>query len=645
MVRIKRYFYFILVLCCCAAGDQLQHGPVWSPRADPSLQPQTRPAVDWSREILYFLLIDRFCNGDPANDAGRNPASHVLFNPAIGNSEALKTYQGGDLQGVIDRLDYLQDLGITALWLSPVCDNSDSAFAGWWPYHGYSPVNFFAVDEHFGDMTLLQKLVKEAHRRHIKIILDMIYNHVAPDHPWVADQTLWQQEGYRHWFHSHSGVDASTSIQDWQDQEQLENCELNGLPDLNQGNPNVYAFLLDMSKYWILQTGCDGFRLDAVKHIPKSFWRKLCKDLHEFAGPDFLLLGEVFSGDTPYVAGYRDLGFSALFDIPMYYAIHRVFAQGSGIQWLSEGYGQSYTAFPSLLLSPLIDNHDVARFSYWAGERPKEKIESALTYLFTIPGLPMLYYGTEIASPGAAPTHEKTGEGQDYLNRRMMDWQAVYGRDRDLFESVAGLARLRKRYPCLSGGRLVEVYKDYGVYAYLRYDQRNAILVVLNNAGSVEGRRLGLPRPVFHHGRFQDLLTGKKYSLNRDSVDLRLQPHASLLLRFRGRRRAEALEKLPWSCAFTQRLPGDRQWVRFTYRADRPLKSVAIAGDFNAWSNGSDTLQYDEADACWTTRLPLTKGRYRYKIVIDGEQWISDPQAREQELDPFGGYNSVIVVP
>ncbi|NLP10501.1 hypothetical protein GX408_08920, partial [bacterium] len=544
-MQIERYLYFILILCLSASADQPEYGPVWSPRASPSLQPQTRPVVDWSREILYFLLIDRFCNGDPANDAGRNPASHVLFDPTIDNSEALKTYQGGDLQGVIDRLEYLQELGITALWLSPVYDNSDSAFAGWWPYHGYSPVDFFSVDEHFGDMALLQKLVKEAHRRHIKIILDMIYNHVASDHPWVADQKLWQQAGYRYWFHSHSGVDASTSIQDWQDQEQLENRELNGLPDLDQDNPNVYRFLLDMSKFWILQTGCDGFRLDAVKHIPKSFWRKLCQDLHEFAGPDFLLLGEVFSGDTHYVAGYRDLGFTALFDIPMYYAIHRVFAQGSGMQWLSEQYKRSYAAFPSLLLSPLIDNHDVARFRYWAGEQPKEKTESALTYLFTIPGLPMLYYGTEVASPGAAPTHEKTGAGQDYLNRRMMDWQAVYGKDRDLFESVAALTRLRKRYPCLSGGRLVEVYKDYGVYAYLRYDQRDAILVVLNNAGSVEGRRLGLPRTVFHRGRFQDLLTGKKYVLNRDSVDLRLQPHASFLLRFKGRWRAQALAGLP----------------------------------------------------------------------------------------------------
>ncbi|HPN34773.1 MAG TPA: alpha-amylase family glycosyl hydrolase [bacterium] len=645
MSKIKRYLYFVFVLCLSAAGDQPERGPTWSPRTEPSLRPQTRPAVDWSREILYFLLIDRFCNGDPTNDKGRNPASHVVFDPTIGNSEALKTYQGGDLQGVIDRLDYLQDLGITALWLSPVYDNSDSAFAGWWPYHGYSPIDFFSVDEHFGDLALLQKLVQEAHRRQIKIILDMVYNHVAPDHPWVSDKKLWQQAGYRHWFHSHSGVDASTSIQDWLDQEQLENRELNGLPDLNQDNPNVYQFLLDMSKYWILQTGCDGFRLDAVKHIPKSFWRKLCKELHEFAGPDFLLLGEVFSGDTPYVAGYQDLGFNGLFDIPMYYAIHRVFAQGSGMQWLSEQYRRSYAAFPSLLLSPLIDNHDVARFSYWAGERAKEKIKSALTYLFTIPGLPMLYYGTEIASPGAAPTHEKTGEGQDHLNRRMMDWRAVYGQDHDLFKEVAGLAGLRKKHPCLSGGQLVEIYKDYGVYGYLRYDRRTAILVVLNNAGSCEKRRLGLPRNVFRCGRFQDLRTGDKCSLSRDSVDVQLEPHGSLLLRFKGRWRAETLKGLPKYCDFTQRLPGDRQWVHFTFRGDRRLRSVVIAGDFNAWSSESDSLQYDETDACWSTRLPLTQGRYRYKLVLDGERWICDPQAKERELDPFGGYNSVIVVP
>ncbi len=619
-------------------------GPIWQPRVTMQQSPHPRQQVDWSREIIYFLLIDRFCNGDRSNDFGRTPASHMPYIPEKDNSEALKTYQGGDLQGVIDRLDYLKDLGVTAIWLSPVFDNSDADFNGWWPYHGYSPVDFFKVDEHFGDLALLQKLVARAHARKMKIILDMIYNHTAPDHPWVVDPALWQQAGYCQWFHAHSGVDGSTSIENWQDQDQLENRELNGLPDLAQENPHVYDFLLDVSKYWIVQTGCDGFRLDAVKHIAKPFWQKLCADLHAFSGPDFLLLGEVFSGETGYVADYQGLGFNALFDIPMYYAIHRVFAQSGVISLLSDQLASNQTAYPELLLSPLMDNHDVARFSYWAQDHVKEKIKTALTFLLTTPGLPMIYYGTEVASAGAAANHEQTGEGQDYLNRRMMDWPGVQHSHRDLVQQIKRFTAARKKYSALSEGALLELYKDFGIYAYLRHDDRTALLVVLNNAATAEQRRIGLPPAVFSHGRFQDPFSGKKYKVTNDSLEITLAGHSSLLLRYRGDWHPHRLAPGFVACPFTPHLTGDRQWVTFVYHTKESPGTVAVAGDFNGWSRDSNPMTVNAATQTWTLRLALSKGRYRYKLVLNGKQWIADPLCQEKERDPYGEYNSVLVV-
>ena len=641
-IRIATLF-FVLAVCACRS-IAAENGPQWPARNTLAHSPHSQPAIDWSREILYFLLIDRFENGDPSNDHGHTAASHVPFQPEKNNDAALKTYQGGDLQGVIDRLDYLQNLGITTLWLSPVFDNSDSSFSGWWPYHGYSPIDFFHVDEHFGTMALLQKLVREAHRRRMKVILDMIYNHVAPDHPWVRDPQLWDQAGYRHWFHPHSGRDASTSIQDWQDQYQLENYELNGLPDLAQENPHVYEFLLDVSKFWIVQTGCDGFRLDAVKHIAKPFWRKLCHDLHEFAGPHFLLLGEVFSGDSQYIAEYQALGFNALFDIPMYYAIHRVFAQNGIPSLLSDQIAGNKTYFPACLLSPLIDNHDVARFSYWAQENPKAKIQTALSFLLSMPGLPMIYYGSEIALPGAAPQNEQTGEGQDYLNRRMMDWLAVSGRDRDLHEHVRRWIRARKNHACLSDSLLIELYQDYGVYAYLRYDENEAMVVVINTAGSAEERRIGLPANLFAGGCLKDVLTGKKWRVRNDSLTLYLPAHSSLLLRYQGQWDIRRVAALAWRCRFTPQITHDRQWVILTYTNDDSVTSVAVAGDFNGWSKEIDKMTFAAHLKKWYLRLPLSKGRYRYKLVVDGQRWLADPLAREQELDPYGGSNSVLVV-
>ena len=634
----------LLVLLVSLAFAQTEYGPSWPPRVALRQSPHPRQNVNWSQEIVYFLLIDRFCNGDPSNDDGGTPASHILYLPEQDNRQALKTYQGGDLQGVIDRLDYLQDLGVTTIWLSPLFDNSNTDFNGWWPYHGYSPVDFFKVDEHFGDMALLQKLVNRAHARRMKIVLDMIYNHTAPDHPWVVDRALWQLAGYRHWFHPHSGVDGSTSIVNWQDQDQLENRELNGLPDLAQENPHVYDFLLDVSKYWIVQTGCDGFRLDAVKHIAKPFWRKLCADLHAFSGANFLLLGEVFSGETDYVAGYQELGFNALFDIPMYYSIHRVFAQSGMITLLGDQLAANQAAYPQLLLSPLMDNHDVARFSYWAQDHVKEKIKSSLTFLLTTAGMPMIYYGTEMASAGAAANHEQTGEGQDYLNRRMMDWQAVTNQHPDLVTQIRKLTASRKKFSALSGPDFLELYKDYGVYAYLRHDGHEALLVLLNNASTLEQRRIGLPGAVFSQGRFLDLLSGKKYRATRDSLDVALTGHASLLLRYRGDWQPDLLAPGFRPCSFTPRLTGDRQWATFTYQTDQPLSSVAVAGDFNGWSKDSARMHYDPARQSWNLRLALSKGRYRYKLILDGRQWIADPLCRETERDPYGGSNSVIIL-
>ncbi len=543
---------------------------------------------------------------------------------------------------MIDRLDYLQKLGITTIWLSPVFDNSDRDFAGWWPYHGYHPIDFFRVDEHFGDLTTLKKLVALAHRRGMKVLLDMIFNHVAPDHPWVIDPQLWNDAGYRHWFHAHSGHDASTSIQDWQDQAQLEQRELSGLPDLAQENPHVYAFLLDVAKYWIVETDCDGFRLDAVKHIPPEFWSKICQDVHTFAGPDFLLLGEVFAGETPYVASYQRYGFNALFDIPLYYTLNRVFAQGGSIPLLSRQTSLNRQWYRDILLSQVIDNHDVARFSYWAGDQPAEKMRLALTYALAQPGLPMLYYGNEVALEGAAATDEQSGAGQDYRNRLPMPWERVSGADRELVAHTRRLLQLRQTTPALRSEGLVEIYKDFGVYAFIKYSAEQALLVVLSNSGSSENRAIALPGGVFSpRCAFQDLLSKWRIRSVHDTLHITLKPRASHLLLAKGRWNRTALEKMEWACAFTPQISADMKWIEFRYQGE--AQSVSVAGDFNGWNAGQDALVREE-ERRWYARLPLKQGRYRYKLVIDGRQWMADPAAIETELDPYGGKNSVVVV-
>ncbi|MGQ9560311.1 MAG: alpha-amylase family glycosyl hydrolase [Candidatus Oleimicrobiaceae bacterium] len=628
------------------SGCGRRYGPRHVPYVHATRATHWHEGLDWRDEVIYFVLIDRFCDGDSTNNHGRVPASHRRWDGHPAHVEQLKTYQGGDLSGVLDRLDYLRDLGVTAIWLSPVYDNSDSSFMGWWPYHGYQPVDFFSVDEHFGTLQLLGDLVDEAHRRGMKVILDIVCNHVAPDHPWVKKYQNWHRRGYKHWFHPHSGKDASSSINNWQDQAQLETHELHGFPDLAQENPRVYEFLLDMSKYWIEKTRCDGFRLDAVKHIPKEFWRRYCSDIHRFAGPDFLLLGEVFDGRIDYLAEYATLGFNALFDIPLYYTINRVFAQGGSASLLSAHLRTNQARLGSMLLSPLIDNHDVARFSYWAGEGAKEKLSLALTFLLTHEGLPMLYYGTEVALEGGPPVDPVAGRSQDYLNRMMMPWERVWGKDTAMVAYCRTLLALRRQWPALRRGATVELYVDHGVYCYLRALPNEQVLVVLNTSRYQEERLVPLHGTLLA-GRQQlvEQRTGHAWPVVGDSLRLTMAPQQAYLFRVTTPGDPSSPAPLPKHCPFTDRLTKDFRMVRFSYRALQPLASVAVAGDFNAWSPNIHFMQAEDSSLqVWTAFIPLREGRYHYKFVIDGSQWTHDPSAPEQERDPYGGLNSVIVV-
>jgi len=596
---------------------------------------QVASFANWNHDILYFLLIDRFHNGDTTNDAGSNPASHELYTPDAKNETALKTYQGGDLQGIIDKLPYLKSLGITAIWLSPVYDNSDTDFNSWWPYHGYHPGNFYKVDEHFGDLALLKELVDTAHAMDLKIILDIVFNQAAPDHPWLQERP--------DWFHEHSGVDASTSIQNWQDQDELENKELAGLPDFAQENPEVYDFLYDVAAFWIKETGCDGFRLDAVKHVPKAFWQRMNEDIHKLAGDDFLLLGEVFSGDTKYVAAYQECGFNSLFDIPMYYTIKRVFAQGGQVNLLSEQIFHNKKHYAdSLVVSTLIDNHDVARFSYWAKDRVKSKIKLALAFAWSLNGLPMLYYGTEAALSGAAPENEITGDGQDYLNRLCMPWAELESRHADLVSHIQKLNALRTHSPALQNGRIVEIYKDFGVYAFIKYTSGDHFFIILNNASTEEKRMTQFPADIFPLGGVMtNALDSTKYIYDDCALSLTLPPFSALYLtaeKFNSSR----VQALPPQCPVTMQLTGDLKMISFTLRHNSSIQSVHLAGDFNGWNAETHPLQLEHG--FWRIELPLKKGKYRYKFVLNGTEWIADETAEAFERDPYGSKNSVVNV-
>lgn len=198
-----------------------------------------------SKDLIYFIMTDRFNDGDDSN----NQFADV-------NKNNPKAYHGGDLRGIISKLDYIKSLGATAIWITPVAENTLGG------YHGYWINDFYKVDPHLGSMNDLKDLVKEAHNRNIKVLMDYVVNHISPDSKMLKEKPA-------DWFNPKS------DISNWNNQEEIEKGWIFGLPDLNQDKPEVKSFLIENAMWWIKETGVDGMRLDTVRHVPKTFWNEL----------------------------------------------------------------------------------------------------------------------------------------------------------------------------------------------------------------------------------------------------------------------------------------------------------------------------------------------------------------------------------
>jgi len=417
-------------------------------------------SVDWRDEAIYMVMTDRFRNGDPSNDLDSIPGK-------------ADWWQGGDLQGVIDELDYIKSLGMTAIWITPVAEQMGEG------YHGYWTRDPYKVDPHLGDMSKLQELVRKAHLKNLKIVLDVVINHLGYGHPWLTDGA------HAGWFHPDCPINFA-------DQKSVEQCWLAGLPDLNTENPAVRKYLVSWALWLIDQTGVDGFRVDAARHLPKDFlleWTGAIKAQHQ----GFWILGEVYSSGYRYQSGFLDAGLDAVTDFGTYDSM-RIGLDPRG------NLGQLTTS-PSLAAdlgagredarAIFIDNHDVPRFV--GRDSPdattKARLEQALVYLFTMPGTPVLYYGTEVALPG----------GPDPDDRRPMPWA---GGDEDVRQLVRDIATLRQAIPSLRRGSFDEIASERGLAVYDRRGGPDVAMVAVNGdelrTVDVPLAKLGLAGGLLH---------------------------------------------------------------------------------------------------------------------------------------------------
>ena len=426
-------------------------------------------------DIIYFVLTDRFFDGNASNNQGVN-----IDKP--------RAFHGGDFDGLIAKIPYLRKLGITALWITPVYlnihDLGESA-----GYHGYWTIDFDKVDPHLftpiagridGSKAYLKDLVEAFHNEDIKIILDMVVNH-----------TGYHTESYNnypdkvfndgHFNHGEGSIEG----------------ELAGLPDLDHDQVDVADYFIQNILSWIEETGIDGIRMDTVKHVEGKFWY-LFKSQIKTRHPNVTLIGEVLDWSAEYISHYqREHDFDSVFDFPLCGAMKGCFIWDQPMTNLARprlhpdepkgilDFDKVYTNASRLVT--LIDNHDLDRrimseildrVEHWDKDLAKDILKLMLTFLMTTRGIPQLYYGTEIGMTGY----------KDPDNRKDMAW-SLFDADnvptksfeKEIFDHTVKTISIRKNNPGIAFGYLITLYVDKFIYAYLRAFRENMVIVVINN--------------------------------------------------------------------------------------------------------------------------------------------------------------------
>ncbi len=469
--------------------------------------------ADWRDQSIYFLFPDRFFNGDPGNDRH----GHT-------NHDKKHDYgsHGGDFKGIIQKLDYLKALGVTAIWVTPVLQN----FYG---YHGYATCNFLEIEPQLGGLDDFRAMVDACHKQGIYVIVDIVVNHQADLAYYKDGQGGFVESGHElGWyktdkndkllpipsefanlglFHNHGNIDR------WDDMEATPSHSIlgdfNGMDDFKTELPEVREAMAKIYKFLIAQTDIDGFRVDTVKHVEKPFWQTFCPAIHDYAKSigkkNFFIYGESWMGEDerlgPYTgtkAGGKFL-FDGMLNFPLWYTIERVFYKGERNAEITERVVTKAKLYENDALNVnFIDNHDMPRFLHGRGGDGVARLKNVLAFLYTTRGLPCLFYGTEQGFDGDHAPGQPENNREDMFDNR--EWAANHPGDHfdqkhELYLWVQSLNKLRKDLEPLRRGEFVARASDRGgagIYAFSRIGPKDEVLVVLNTSKETKTARVPL---------------------------------------------------------------------------------------------------------------------------------------------------------
>jgi neopullulanase len=509
--------------------------------------------MGWDGGLMYYAFLDRVANGDTSIDSSE------------GASWELGSYMGGDFQGLIDMLPYLDDMGVTVIWIANPQDNAEGAYeadcGSYSAYHGYWPDAARSVEEHYGGDAKLRELVDAAHGRNMRVLMDWVVNHVHDSHPYYVN---------------HADDDWFNPLVTCKVGDDYSNFDLipetcwfaDYLPDIKFYNPDPLNQMVEDAVWWIKEYELDGFRVDGAKHVPMSVPYNLAGRLkedieHSFVGgdEDFYTVGETFSNNYDWISLYVDgHRLDAQFDFPLYYTVRNTFIDYSAsMADLFASRATSDAAYGDAIMSQFLGNHDVSRFTSYAasggwadsddsmcltGEVTTDgaiyaKLNLAWTFLLTQPGLPLVYYGDELGIPGY----------KDPSNRGPLWWYSsaigtgevdlsdvaggLYNPDQheEVLWHVANLGSARRVHPSFYSGTTSQWWEEEHVYAFARTTGSDHVLVIINRAD--QGTTLtnglsytGLPSS----GTFEDVLTGDTFTASGDSLTVDVGGYQSRVL-------------------------------------------------------------------------------------------------------------------
>jgi glycosidase len=452
----------------------------------------------WVQEaIFYEIFPDRFNNGDPSND----PIDVVPWE----TSPSRTNFFGGDLQGIIDKLPYLEDLGVGALYLTPIFKANTN--------HRYDISDYLEIDASFGSLDIMKRLVSESHNRGIRVILDAVFNHSGYDF-WAFEDV--RNNGplskYVDWYYINSfpiqknPPNYQTCARAWD------------LPKLNTNNPEVREYLLNVATYWINQCGIDGWRVDTPYKVPMDFWREL-REKVKTAKRDAYIVGEVWRYHHLWLKGDT---FDGVMNYPLREHILAYIIDG----WMdsedfnieNEGLRDIHEPFAHYQLN-LLGSHDTSRVLTLCNGDVDVAIMAAV-FLFTYLGVPMIYYGDEIGLLG----------GRDPDCRRTMRWNESSW-DEKIYRTYKELIRFREKHPALRFGDLVCLYTFDSVYAFRREFESDIVIVVLNRHNDLDNLKIPIEEKSTGTRIWQDMITDCVFYEVNGSINIdRLTPKTALIL-------------------------------------------------------------------------------------------------------------------